>query len=593
MFKRQLHKKGVGILVEIVLILVIGFIAWHILNFGIRSTAEAAAGPIKKWLGKESTEDAEKRKEAERISKELVERASKIYDELSKKIDECMSDNANDVSCVCGSLDFTQLNDYHLKIDIGTSNVLELLDSKKVSVKNKDLSRAFVLGPTDISRTPTSNAKEIDYARPNAISSRIRQLNPTYALFSKDDAIFNSGNTEFKKFEGRMNKLSFIKIATDTIAVDEQDYGMRKCGEELNCIKYYAPYAQNQLPQAYLPNGWFSICKKMNGNRCFKYNDQVVQKSVKCDESQNKKPFGYANPFTITSNPIAEQGFKENLDRQSQGQSEALTKFQLLYELKELVNGEDLEKLNNLMYSLNRDGLNIRIYVVKTLEPFRETDSSNAISHFTNQIFKNYKANDIGIVITIEDGRAEMVLGDDAKDKVFNKFKNFGNFLSQFTNILSEYAQKRQERESKTINFFDNLLKGYNECLKKDYSGPTITGIENGCNCGNLIELKDLYDYTIKLEYQETQQEPLKTKLTLKSTQKKTLNEGQLNRMFKPCSRTTFPNLFNCLDTEIDIKKIERYAINGRLSLARGRITISNQKYDIIFFGDSGLPQCS
>ena len=73
----KLNKNGkIGIIVEVLVILAIGFVVWHILNFGIQKTALAAANPLKKWLGVESKEELEKQKESERVGKELAGRAA-------------------------------------------------------------------------------------------------------------------------------------------------------------------------------------------------------------------------------------------------------------------------------------------------------------------------------------------------------------------------------------------------------------------------------------------------------------------------------------------------------------------------------------
>ena len=435
----KIYKKAkIGIIVEVLVILVIGFVVWHILNSGIQETASAVANPLKKMLGIESKEDLEKQKEAERVSKELADRAVNVYTQFADKIERCTTDYYEDRSCICANIDFTQLNEYSLKISSrGRTSVLELLDSRKVSVKDKQyLLDNFLIGPLDVSILPSSASRETDYSRPTDISKRIEQFNPTYTLFSKDQVIFNKDNADIKKFEGKMKNINFIKVAEDTVVIDEQDFGMRKCGEELDCVKRYVLYpVQQQLRAGELPDNRILMCKKMNGNRCFEYNNQFIQKTDKCQETRvTTVPFGFATPLILKENSIKKLGLPENFEIK-QLQSEALSKFEYIYDIKYLIKDENNNKLKKLISELNNQGFDIKIYVVSGLEPFADTDVGNAASFFTNQIFKNYKP-DVLIIIAIEDNKAEMIVGDKAKEILFPKTSP-SKFLEQFTALLS------------------------------------------------------------------------------------------------------------------------------------------------------------
>jgi hypothetical protein len=322
--------------------------------------------------------------------------------------------------------------------------VLEILDSRKLPVKDENMLAKdkqyildnFLIGPIDVSMTPSSISKEIDYSRPTDISKRIEQFNPTYTLFSKDEVIFNKDNVDFKKFEGKMKNINLIKVAKSTIIVDEQDFGMRKCGEDLDCVKKFVYYPQGQILQPNeLPSDRFSVCKKISGTRCFKYNDQYIQKTDKCQETKiTSVPFGFATPLVLKENPIKKLGLQVNFEIK-RSQSEALSKFEYIYDIKHLIKDENKDKLRKLISELNNQGFDIKIYAVKSFEPFSDKDSGSAASFFTNQMFKNHKP-DVLIIIAMDDNKAEMIIGDKAKEILFSKTPP-GKFLEQFTSLLS------------------------------------------------------------------------------------------------------------------------------------------------------------
>ena len=184
-------------------------------------TAGGALTTLKKWAGFTSESDLEKEGEAERVTKELRGNAENVYSQFESVLKKCINEYMNDVSCICGTLDFTEINDYNLILsnDAGTST-LTLLDSNRVPVgdKKSNIGRLLILH----SSSGLSNGNSF-----NDYSQRL-----VYVLFSKDRVYFKLTDTEFEKYKGAMTNIFFRKFTNNMLVVDNSRYGTRDCKTE-------------------------------------------------------------------------------------------------------------------------------------------------------------------------------------------------------------------------------------------------------------------------------------------------------------------------------------------------------------------------
>lgn len=208
-----MNKKGaIGIIVEIGLIIVIGFLIWGILDPFIKKGANASLNPLKNWLG-ESKDVLDKQKESERVSKELLANAENVYDQFLAMLRNCEVTISN---CICGTIDFTKLNQYYLKLSKEEkSQFLELLDANKVPVQGKrDNVGNFAIGPI-------------------SPSAQIEPVNFKYILFSKDALIYNKDTTDIEKpqLRNKMAKVNILQSDKNIIDFDDATYGLSSCSE--------------------------------------------------------------------------------------------------------------------------------------------------------------------------------------------------------------------------------------------------------------------------------------------------------------------------------------------------------------------------
>ncbi len=212
-----------------ILVAVIGGIVFFIFVvplFG--KTSGGAVVMLKRWAGLIPESDLEEQREAERVSKELKDNAEKIYSQFELILKKCINEYLEDTSCICGVIDFTQLNNYNLILsnDRGTSTLM-LQDSNRVQVSNKrsQIGRLLLLHSSS-GLSPNINLF-------NDYSQRI-----VYVFFSKDMVNFKLVNTDIEKYEGDMTSIFFRKFSNNMIAVDDSRYGTRDCEAEEGSFSY-------------------------------------------------------------------------------------------------------------------------------------------------------------------------------------------------------------------------------------------------------------------------------------------------------------------------------------------------------------------
>ena len=222
-------------------------------NFLVKGK-NAVLNPIKKFFGIQNPEYTAQKKEQERIGKSLLENAEKVYNEFEAAISKCVQDTSSNKPCMCGTMDFTNLNQYSLKLtNDRDSQTLEFLDSSSVPVAGKRTNLgSFVIVPVD-GTSSIKNSGTVDfYNSPDQITLITLSFNPQYLTFSKDNTAFYKGTYILKKSEGSMKRINFIKlkkgivlgskqnsetetntiqinVLKDTIVADENEYGFGKC----------------------------------------------------------------------------------------------------------------------------------------------------------------------------------------------------------------------------------------------------------------------------------------------------------------------------------------------------------------------------
>lgn len=211
------------------LVAVIGGIVFFIFVVPLYGkTSGGAIVMLKRWAGITSESDLEKQKEAERVGKELKDNAERVYLQFESILKKCINEYSEDTSCICGIIDFTQLNNYNLVLsnDRGTSTLV-LQDSNRVQVSDKrsQIGRLLLLHS---SSGLSQNANLF-----NDYSQRI-----VYVLFSKDMVNFKLVDTDIKRYEGSMNSIFFRKFTNNMIVVDDSRYGTRDCKTEEGAFSY-------------------------------------------------------------------------------------------------------------------------------------------------------------------------------------------------------------------------------------------------------------------------------------------------------------------------------------------------------------------
>ena len=219
MFKMKFNKKGIGILVEILVIIIFGFLIWNVINIALDKGAVASTNPLKKLLGLDTKADLEKQKEMERVAKELLANAENIHNQFAASISKCLGIAAN---CICGTIDFTKLNNYYLKLTKeGRSQFLELLNSNKVPVNEKYRVSLGNFGIGSIVESPSNEP-----------------VNFKYLLFSKDVIIYNKDNKDNEKLKNRMNKVIITQSTSNTLYFDNIGTGLKDCSESSASFAY-------------------------------------------------------------------------------------------------------------------------------------------------------------------------------------------------------------------------------------------------------------------------------------------------------------------------------------------------------------------
>ena len=234
-------KAEMDILAGVAIIVIVGLLMFYIISRATGKQAGDLLNTAKNFLPKNDKEK-ESVKETERVNAELQQNAKSVLDTFTIFMQKCVNSNPKGNYCECGNFDFTQLNDYYLKLTTGQNQVLELLDQNKVAMQHKDLGY-FWIGPVnDESGLQNSGTREF-YQSPDELTIATLKLPINYIVFSKESIIFNSVG-QFEKSKGKMGKLNFIKInkgtqiKTDTIQltldtnriiIDENTYGFEKC----------------------------------------------------------------------------------------------------------------------------------------------------------------------------------------------------------------------------------------------------------------------------------------------------------------------------------------------------------------------------
>lgn len=612
----KFNKRGQKILVEIVLILVFAFIFWHVLNFGIKKTAEAAINPLKKMLGLEPKADLEKQKEI--ASKDMLKNADDVYTKFKAMATNCMSNNVEDRFCLCDTVDFTKLNNYYLKLSNSEGKQdLELIDSKSSPVVGKrDTLGNFYIGPIDITSSTRNYGYQKDYQNLDAISNRIREFNKNlqYITFTQEKTAINKGKgTDLEKSNGKMNKINFIKVTKDTITIDENDYGLRRCGLPIDCLKrfaYYYPKLSESQEYGEQTTGSFEICKNMEPNNCYRYNPQYIQFPDRCkDQKINPSASGCSIDFQVdydNDKSINYAEIRKVLVKKGAIAPEAFRNFKLVYDFKEAFNSKEVaNRINTLISELNNKGLNVKINFIDSLKPFDSLEN-NGVSTFTNQMFNNqYDKNGLTLVIADDDGRIEMIFGDNAKQalkmdetqckQILGKFKQEQITIAEKLQNLLYDLQKESSKSAE--EFLNSLLKGYQACLEKKYSDKTISGIIGACNCGTKVKLSDLKNFKIELKVEQINQpqNQWRTIFTLKDSGNNVVMIGDIYQLFGPCKRVS-SDVFNppslCAAQVFNSDTVKAYSINGELWLAKGKVQGNQGITEEIFFGDKSLPEC-
>lgn len=425
------------IIVGIVLVVVVGFIFFRISKGGLEKAFGFVIEPIKKMLGIDSKEAIEKQKEAERVGKELLEISGNVHESFAALIGQCININQDDRLCLCGTMDFTKLNAYYLKISSdGTTQSLELLDSKLVPVAGKTKSLgSFSIGPIDVTSKITNSGTASDYLKPGVIANRIKDYNSKQIIFSKDETVFNTN----KKSQVKMNSINLIKATKDTIAIDEENNVKRKCGERLNCAKNYVVYnevtSKIEQGQSGLPTNSFEVCSNLEPNYCYRHNDQYIHQS-RCEAVT------ITNAVVCSKNFQADSPIKESLsggmEKTKINGVEAFTKFKYVYEFKDVFGKNDA--VNNLISELKSKNINVEVIMLDTVKPF-ESDKSNDVSLVAKQIFNKFYGKNYILIVIAADGKIEMILGDNAKNKLKANDEICQRFLDKFLQINTDNLQ--------------------------------------------------------------------------------------------------------------------------------------------------------
>jgi hypothetical protein len=414
-----------------------------------------------------SKEDVEGKEREESIQKELLENAKKVSNTFTSMIEYCIKKNRYDRLCSCGTIDFTQLNNYNLRLTNDDGNMLlELLNSELLPVRGetKDLGN-FVIGPIDSTRGPYNHVGYDDYLKPNSIANRVKIFNSQikYILFSKDKTTFRR-NVDYGKSEGKMHNIDFVKLTEDTIVVaDENRYWTRRCGEKINCVKNYVIY-QKGLSEMYernelLPPSKFQICQNMEPNYCFQYNDQFVGNIDECATIKFKSTIGCSKDFQAKDNLIDYKKLKKSMVKQITSRGETFTKFKYVYNFNDLIAENRLGKINDLISKLKKEGLDIKILFIDTLKPF-DAIESNGASLFTNKLFDRfYDEDDVIVLVAVDDNKAEIIFGESTINKLgltktkcnyfLNKLDIQNTIVNKLENILEEIQKRIEELEKK------------------------------------------------------------------------------------------------------------------------------------------------
>ena len=206
----KFNKKGISILVNIALILAVTLLALFLTRGWLYGSAKAAESPLKKMLGLESRADLEKQKEMERVSKELLASADSVYTQFTTIVSKCRGIIYN---CICGTVDFTKLNNYYLKLTKkGSYQILELLDSNMFPVSEKYRISLGNFGIGAIADLPSNEP-----------------VNFKYLLFSKDMITYNKDNFNYDKLRNRMEKVNIEQSTSNTIYFRDITSGLKPC----------------------------------------------------------------------------------------------------------------------------------------------------------------------------------------------------------------------------------------------------------------------------------------------------------------------------------------------------------------------------
>ena len=240
--KKGMNDMMVGIVLLIIVVLIV--ITWS--SASIKSGTKSIFDKIKKIIGIEEKKDPDKEKEDQRSKQESIKTAVQLYGKLQDSLSRCIKENKNDRLCICDTVDFSSLNDNNLKISIQNGEqVLELLDSSNLPLtdaKNTAYRKSpgkFYMGPISTLFTGSvdsfrNRGRDEDYQNAEDLADLLRGFNRRvqYIKFSKDNILFNIEKNDFVKSEGRMGSINFIKVAEDTIAIDEAGHDFRKCGDK-------------------------------------------------------------------------------------------------------------------------------------------------------------------------------------------------------------------------------------------------------------------------------------------------------------------------------------------------------------------------
>jgi len=150
------NKKAFSRLVNILLIIIIGFLVFSILSGGIKKSYSSVLEFIKEKAGL-GKKDADNKEETDRVQKELLDNAKSVASNTKAIVQSCITQTQT--YCSCGAIDFNKLGTYIIKLSNSNGKItLELLNPDLTPV----VGETATLGNSKM-RLDIMSSKEIEH----------------------------------------------------------------------------------------------------------------------------------------------------------------------------------------------------------------------------------------------------------------------------------------------------------------------------------------------------------------------------------------------------------------------------------------------